>query len=99
MLYILEKLKKLEIPYNSLTELEKHSEQTFKKDNNNNTEISENSILPKQNPYLNGKKGHLIYLFPLLTKCITCKEPEVKVLLKELFDEISIELDLNKFYN
>jgi len=52
-----------------------------------------------KNPYLNGKKGHLIYLFPLFTKCIICKEQDIKVLLKELFDEISKEMNLDKFYN
>ena len=80
LLYILEKLKKLEIPLNSLDEFEKKGDGK------------------KTNPFLNGKKGHLIYLFPLLTKCIVCKEQDIKVLLKEIFDEISKEMNLDQFY-
>jgi len=84
LIYIFEKLKKLEIPLNSLIEMQKE-------DNNK-------SIKSEENPYLNGKKGHLIYLFPLFTKCITTKENEVKVILKEIFEEVSNVMDLERFY-
>ena len=94
VLYIFEKLKKLEIPCNSLIEYEKNVENT------NSDDIKEEKRVKSiNNPYLNGRKGHLIFLFPLLIKCITSKENDVKIQLKELFDEISKEMDLNKFYN
>lgn len=87
ILYIFEKLKKLEIPPNSLIDIE----EGLKNEENNEKIV--------KNPYLNSKKGHLIYLFPLLTNCIMTKEPEVKLLLKDLFEEISLEMNLNKFYS
>lgn len=80
-MYLLEKIKKLEIPVNSLENLEQCG----------NTK-------KQPNIYLNGRKGHLIYLFPLLTKCIVCKEQDIKILLKEIFEEISKEMNLDIFY-
>lgn len=41
---------------------------------------------------LNKSKGHLIYLMPLFSECITCREPELKDLLKKIFLEVSKEL-------
>lgn len=93
VLYIFDKLKKLEIPKNSFVEISGDFE---KRNENNPNEVEKAKI---KNPYLNEKKGHLIYLFPLFTKCIMTKEQDVKNQLKEIFDDISEEMDLKKYYD
>ena len=50
--------------------------------------------IQSDNPFLKGKKGHLIYMFPLLTKLIMSNEAEIKQTLQELFQEISREMNL-----
>ncbi len=92
---LFQKLINLEIPNNSfldekLFEAEKEEED----EQNKKTEIKYNV-----NPYLNGKKGHLFYLMPLLSKCLMSKELEIRPNLKVIFDMISSEMDLLRFYS
>jgi len=46
---------------------------------------------------LNGSKGHLIYLMPLFSECITCREAEIKDHLRKIFLEISKGLGVLSF--
>lgn len=46
---------------------------------------------------LNSSKGHLIYLMPLFSECITCREPEIKDHLRKIFLEISKGLGVLTF--
>jgi len=44
---------------------------------------------------IEGSRGHLVYLMPLFADCITCRDPELKELLREIFREISKEFGVN----
>ena len=121
--YILEKLRKLNIPLNSfmgmpVTELENNLQQSQKyngvvldeegeegpgtatllelqkgvSDFNEIALIQVNLYEGMDLKVLNRSKGHLIYLMPLFSECITCREPELKDLLKKIFLEVSKEL-------
>ena len=46
---------------------------------------------------LNSNKGHLVYLMPLFSECITCRDPELKELLKKIFLEITKGLGVLSF--
>ena len=64
--------------------------------NHDTKKIIISSNKAKQNAVLQGKKGHLVYLFPLLANCITCKENDLKNQLKEIFMEVAAEIGLHE---
>lgn len=48
---------------------------------------------PNRNESLvQGAKGHLVYLMPIFSEFITCKDADLKVLLKKIFVELSKEI-------
>jgi len=55
------------------------------------------STKKENEPLLQGEKGHLVYFMPILAKCITCKDPELKELLRDIFTEVSKELGIEYF--
>ena len=67
-----------------------------------NTEENDDFTIPKTNyagfSCIQGYKGHLLYLFPLLNQCIMTKESELKYQIFSIFNEISFELGLNDLY-
>jgi hypothetical protein len=53
------------------------------------TVVTKRKTLPS---LLQEKKGHLVYLMPYLARCISCKDAELKELLKDVFMELSKEM-------
>lgn len=53
--------------------------------------------LNKTNALIQGRKGHLVFLFPLLAECIGSKEPDIKDILKDIFLEVSKAMGLESF--
>lgn len=112
IIYVLEKLKILSIPANSFEYSETFDEseevkiesaiitgaldqdEEFAKKYSTIKIRASNS---KNNSLIQGRKGHLIFLFPLLAECIGSKEPEIKDILREIFQEISKALGLEAF--
>lgn len=109
IIYILEKLKKLSIPMNSFEyseNFDEHEEVKMESTMMTGNAVNEDEFAKKystikirasenkNNSLIQGRKGHLIYLFPLLAECIGSKEPEIKDILREIFQEISKALGL-----
>jgi len=46
----------------------------------------------KNESLVQGPKGHLVYLMPIFSEFITCKDADLKVLIKKIFIEISKEV-------
>lgn len=90
---LFQKIITLEIPNNSFLD-----EKSFEINEKEEDESKKIEVKYHSNPYLNGKKGHLFYLLPLISKCLMSKEQDIRPNLKIMLDIISSEMDILRFY-
>lgn len=83
----------MEIPNNSFLD-----EKSFEINEKEEDQSKKIEVKFSCNPYLNGKKGHLFYLLPLISKCLMSKEQDIRPSLKIMLDIISSEMDILRFY-
>ncbi|KAL4490257.1 hypothetical protein ABPG72_004296 [Tetrahymena utriculariae] len=55
-------------------------------------------IVNSDNPFIKGKKGHLIYMFSLFTDLIMTNQVEIKKCLQDIFKEIQTEMNLSNLF-
>lgn len=102
VVHILERLKELSIPENSfefvdnLQAEDNQNESPMMKDKGELDKSAKIKIEVAESSgnlqLIQGKKGHLIYLFQLLSELIRSRESEVKDVLADIFVEISKNL-------